>query len=257
MKNVLLLLFVIALCHNANAQQVEFSSHRGSSTHAPENTIASVLLAQEQNTDAIEIDVHLSKDNRLMVIHDKDTKRTSGKDYVVKETDSETLRRLDVGSFKGAEYKGEKIPFLEEIIEILDPSVTLYIELKCGLEALPVLEKTINASPNKDQLAIICFDLEVITAVKKMLPDNTCHLLLGKPDGLKENIKLASENGIDAIDMRYSLITQEVVDYVHSLDMKINAWTVDDPREAERLMALNVDGIESNCVPCLKEGMNI
>ena len=256
MKNVLILLFVIGLCQSVNAQ-VEFSSHRGSSLHAPENTKKSVALAWEQGADAVEIDVHLSKDKKLMVIHDSNTKRTSGKDYRVEDTVSDVLRKLDVGSFKGEEFKNERIPFFEEIVEMVPPSKKLYIELKCGLEGLPFLQKAINESSTKGELAIICFDYDVIVAAKKMFPNNSCHQLIGKEEGLKENIKKAALNGIDAIDMKHSLINQEIVDYVHSLSMGIYAWTVDDPRDAQRLMKLHVDGIETNCVSCLKELMNI
>ena len=77
------------ICHHplpVRTPQVEFSSHRGSSLHAPENTTTSVALAWEQGADALEIDIHLSKDNKLMVIHDSNTKRTSGKKYRVDET---------------------------------------------------------------------------------------------------------------------------------------------------------------------------
>lgn len=256
MKTFLIALFVISLSQSVNAQ-TEFSSHRGSSLHAPENTIAAVKLAWEQGADAVEIDIHLSKDKRLMVIHDSNTKRTSGKDYRVEETLSETLRLLDVGSFKGEEYKNERIPFLEEILEIVPPPKTLYIELKCGLEGLPFLQKIINESTTKGQLAIICFDYDAIVAAKKMFPNHSCHYLIGKEEGLKENIKRAALNGIDAIDMKHSLINQEIADYVHSLSMGIYAWTVDDPRDAKRLLELRVDGIETNCVSCLKELLNI
>jgi len=257
MKNLLITWLVIGLSQSVNAQ-VEFSSHRGSSLHAPENTKASVALAWEQGADAVEIDIHLSKDNRLMVIHDSNTKRTSGKDYRVEDTASDVLRQLDVGSFKGGKYKNERIPFLEEIIGMVPASKTLYIELKCGLDGLPFLQKVIRANAAKGKLAIICFDYEVIVAAKKMFPNNSCHYLIGKEEGLKENIKKAALNGIDAIDMKHSLINQDIVDYVHSMSMKINAWTVDDPRDAKRLMELRgMDGIETNCVPCLKESLNI
>lgn len=254
MKKFLVALLVISLSHSVKAQ-VEYSSHRGSSLHAPENTKASVKLAWDQGADAVEIDVRLSKDNRLMVIHDSNTKRTSGKEYIVEETISDTLRLLDVGSFKGEQYRNEHIPFFEEIVEMVPPSKTLYIELKCGVEGLPFLKRVIEKSSTEGQLAIICFDFDVIVAAKKMFPNHSCHYLIGKEDNLKENIKRAAESNIDAIDMKYSLINREIVDFVHSLAMGIYAWTVDNPDDAKKLLDLKVDGIETNCVPCLKEAL--
>lgn len=250
---ILHLLFCLSYSLQA---QIEYSSHRGSSLHAPENTIAAVTLAWEQNADAVEIDVHLSKDNKLMVIHDGTTKRTTGQEYRVQETSSELLRSLDVGSFKGAQYKGERMPFLNEIIDLTPVGKKLYIELKCGLDALPYLKEVIDMSPKGDRLAIICFNFDVLVAAKKMFPDLRCHLLIGKEEKLKENIQKASQNGIDFVDLKHSLITQDIVTYVHGLSMGVNAWTVDDPKDAKRLAALQVNGIETNCVPCLKEAMN-
>src|SRR5690606_14502784 len=132
------LLMLIVLTALPGIAQIEYSSHRGSSLEAPENTVASFMLAWKQGADAVEIDVHLSKDNRLMVIHDSNTKRTTGEDYVVKETHSDVLRKLDAGSFKGEKYRGEKIPFLEEIIDLLPPGKKLIVELKCDKKGLPV-----------------------------------------------------------------------------------------------------------------------
>lgn len=249
------LLLLIVLAALPGIAQIEYSSHRGSSLEAPENTVASFMLAWKQGADAVEIDVHLSKDNRLMVIHDSNTKRTTGEDYVVKETHSDVLRKLDAGSFKGEKYRGEKIPFLEEIIDLLPPGKKLIVELKCDKKGLPVLEKIIRNSPKKRQIDIICFDFDVLVEAKKLLPDNYSHLLIGKEEGLKEAIKKASEAKIEAVDLKHSLIDQEIVSYVHDLSMQVFAWTVDDPAIANRLVALNVDGIESNCVSCLKEKM--
>jgi glycerophosphoryl diester phosphodiesterase len=254
MKNCVILLFFLGCSHIVTAQK-EFSSHRGSSLHAPENTVSAVSRAWQEGADAVEIDVHLSKDGRLMVIHDSNTKRTAGKEYVVKHTVSDTLRLLDVGIFKGAQYKNEKIPFLEEIIAIIPPGKKLYVEMKCGVDGLPILKTVVNSSSKRKQVDIICFDYEVVVGAKKVLPKNQVHLLVGQQEGLKDLIKKASLDGIDAIDLKHSLITQEIVDYIHSLSMEIYAWTVDDPLIAKKILALNIDGIETNCVPCLKAAM--
>ena len=80
-------------------KSVEIIAHRGASYLAPENTMASVMLGWEKGAD-VEVDVHLSKDNRILVIHDSSTKRTGEIDLKVKEAASRELRKLDVGSFK-------------------------------------------------------------------------------------------------------------------------------------------------------------
>ena len=78
--------------------------------------LASVRRAWEKGADAAEVDVYLTKDNRIVVIHDDSTKRTTGVDLKVRETTSEELRKLDAGGWKGEEFAGEKIPFLEEVL---------------------------------------------------------------------------------------------------------------------------------------------
>ena len=107
-------------------------AHRGASYLAPENTVAAAKLAWELGAGAVEVDVHLSKDNRVMVIHDKDTKKTcSGKkNLTIESTPSILLRDLDAGIWKGEEFKGEKIPFLSEIIETVPDGKILVVEIK-------------------------------------------------------------------------------------------------------------------------------
>src|SRR5690606_25591938 len=97
---------------NLTAQNT-YIAHRGASYDAPENTVTAAKLAWEQGADAVECDIHLSKDNRIMVIHDKDTKRTCSnkKNLSIADSPSTLLRDLDAGSWKDKKYKGEKIPF--------------------------------------------------------------------------------------------------------------------------------------------------
>src|SRR5690349_6499814 len=120
---------------------VDIVAHRGASFDAPENTVASAKLGWEQKADAVEIDIYLSKDGRIVVLHDADTKRTAGSVGKVVESTAEHLRTLDAGSWKGADWKGEKIPFLEEIIATVPEGGRLFIEIKCGPEILPELER--------------------------------------------------------------------------------------------------------------------
>jgi len=96
--------------------KVEIVAHRGASFDAPENTVAAIKLAWEQKADASEFDVYLSKDGKIVVIHDATTKRTAGDDMKVALTNLDELRKLDVGKWKNAKFAGEKIPTLEEML---------------------------------------------------------------------------------------------------------------------------------------------
>ncbi len=237
------------------AQNTMYIAHRGASWDAPENTLVSVKLAWQKNADAVEIDVHLSKDNRIMVIHDKDTKRTSGEKLVVKDTNSDELRKMDVGGFKGSDFMGEKIPFLEEVIETIPAGKKLFIEIKCGTEVIPFLKDIVDKSGKIGQLVIIGFDFEVVEKAKNLIPNVPAYWLhnnvMGEYD--KKWIEKAKQTGLDGLNFRFKGITPGYAKAVHEAGLKIFTWTVDDPEEAKRLSELGIDGITTNRPEWLKK----
>src|SRR5690606_38835440 len=97
---------------------------------APENTLAAFNLAWERGVPAIELDVHLSADDRLIVIHDATTKRTTGVDLAVKDSTLDQLRALDAGSWKGEQWAGEPMPTLEEALATIPEGARCLIEVK-------------------------------------------------------------------------------------------------------------------------------
>src|SRR6478752_5983209 len=127
-----------ALPATADDRPVEIVGHRGASYDAPENTVASVKLAWEQKADAAEFDVYRTKDGKIVVIHDKDTKRTAGGvNKVVAESTLAELRALDVGKWKGEKYAGERIPTLAEVLATVPAGKKVFIEVKPGPEVVP------------------------------------------------------------------------------------------------------------------------
>jgi glycerophosphoryl diester phosphodiesterase len=251
LTKVLSCLFIVFISGCTNS--VEIIAHRGASYLAPENTMASVLLAWEKGADA-ELDVHLSKDNRIVVIHDATTKRTAKTELEVKETSYQQLRNIDVGSFKSQKYAGEPIPLLSDIIRTIPPGRKLYIEIKCGKEVLPFLEKIIDESNKKSQIVIIGFDLETVTMSKKLIDVPTYWLKGTEKDKQTEKwiphnprlVQIAKKNGLDGLDVHYAGVTKEFIDAVKSAGQKLYVWTVDDPEEAIRLARLGVAGITTN-----------
>jgi glycerophosphoryl diester phosphodiesterase len=149
--------------------QVEWIAHRGASDQAPENTLAAFRLGWQQ-ADACELDIYLTKDGRIAVIHDATTKRTAGVDKPISQQTLDELQALDAGSWKGATYAGEKIPTLREVLELLPEKKRLFIEIKGGAEVLPELKRTLDAFPAKaDRLAIIGFSYPTMVEAKKLL----------------------------------------------------------------------------------------
>lgn len=225
---------------------VEIIAHRGASYLAPENSVASSKLAWELGADAVECDIYLSADNRIMVNHDGTTKRTSGKDYTIKNTPSDTLRKLDIGFLKDPKYKGEKIPFLEEIIQAVPAGKELVVEIKCGSEVLPELKKTINSYGKDRRFVFIGFDFQTISDTKKAFPQNPCYWLCSNADLLKKNLPLVPKAGLEGISLSWNIISKEVVNEAGKLNLELFSWTVDNPEEAKRLISYGVKGITTN-----------
>lgn len=237
-----------------NAQNT-FIAHRGASYMAPENTLASAKLAWELGVDAVEVDVYLSADNRVVVIHDKTTKRTSGgqANYKVAKTNSDVLCGVDVGAYKSDKYAGEKIPYIEQIIKTVPEGKTLVVEIKCGAEILPALKKAVGQSGKKGQIVFISFGWKTILETQKVFPENKCYYLKMFSAGLARRMRLAAKNGLTGVNLNHKIINSKVMQRANELGLEVLAWTVDEPAEAKRLNGLGVTKITTNRPKWLKE----
>jgi glycerophosphoryl diester phosphodiesterase len=256
-KSILTLFFMssVVLCH---AQ--EFIAHRGASYIAPENTIASVKLGFELGAEAVEIDVHLSSDNRIMVIHDRNTRRIPGdKEFVVNETHSDELRKLDMGIWKGEEYKGEKMPFLEEIIPLIPSGRKLFVEFKTGPEILPYFKEVVEKNTAyRSRLVVISFNKDAIVGAKKLYPDIPAYWLLGNFNqySLDEAIQIALDYHLEGLNVHYNLVDEAFMQKMDSAGLEVYAYTVNEPEMAKRLQAFNVKGITTDRPRWLREQIN-
>lgn len=237
------------------ASKMEIIAHRGASYLAPENTVASAKLAWEKKADAVEVDVYLTADQHVVVIHDRTTKRTGGEELEVAASTAEQLRRLDVGSFKDASFAGERIPFLREIVETVPADKKLFVEIKCGPEVLPALEKIIVESGKRSQIVIIGFGLETVTASKQLVPDIPTYWLVGtKKDEQTEAwiphdktlADQAAAAGLDGLNVHYAGVTKDFAQSVRKAGLGLYVWTVNDSAEAARLAKIGVDGITTD-----------
>jgi glycerophosphoryl diester phosphodiesterase len=257
MKTLLCLgLLSAALIQSAGcASTPEIIAHRGASYLAPENTVASAELAWEKKTDAVEVDVYLTTDQQVVVIHDRTTKRTGGEDLDVAKCTAEQLRRLDVGSFKDKDYAGERIPLLQEVIATMPPKKQLFVEIKCGQEVLKPLEKIFDDSGKRSQIVIIGFDYDTVKASKQLMPDIPTYWLAGTKkdketdEWIPHNPALADQAvaaGLDGLNVHWAGVTKEFVKSVKDAGLGLYVWTVDDAAEAARLAKLGVDGITTD-----------
>lgn len=231
------------------AGHVKIIAHRGASHLAPENTLASVELAWQLGADAVEVDVHLTQDGRIVAIHDPTTDRTAGIRLEVAATHSSHLRRLDVGRYKHPRFAGERIPYLEEVLQTVPPGRQLFVEIKCGPQILPPLVQTVAGSGKRSQIALIGFDLGTMETAKKMMPDIPAYRLCDKRLLLSYGRSLAERarvGGVDGLDVHWSGITRRFIRTVKVAGLRLYIWTVDDPAQAVRFMAMGADGITTN-----------
>ena len=159
------------LLFQMNLSAVEIIAHRGASADAPENTLSAMKLAWAQGADAVELDLWLSRDGRVIVFHDSDTRRFEKPARKITSLSLEEARQLDVGMWKGAQFKGETVPTLESILATIPKGKRAVLEIKHGPEIVPELARVIKASGTADaQLAIISFNFQSLAASKKALP---------------------------------------------------------------------------------------
>ena len=254
---------VFCLMSAPDLKAVEIIGHRGASHDAPENTLASFQLAWEQKADADELDIYLTKDGQVIVIHDDNTKRTTGVDKCVVEQSLAELRSQDAGSFKGPQWKGEKLPTLAEVLATIPDHKRLFIEIKCGPEVLPALEQVLTASGKKpEQLVIIGFGHETMRQAKQRFPQLQVYWLAslkkdkktGSTPSIDELIAKAKAIGVDGLDLEAGAqMDAALVRKVHQAGLRLYVWTVDDAVLAASLAAAKVDGITTNRAGWLRE----
>jgi len=231
------------------AERLKVIAHRGASHLAPENTLASVELAWRLGADAVEVDVRLTQDGRIVAIHDETTDRTAGARLEIATTHSSHLRRLDVGRHKHLKFAGERIPYLEEVLQTVPPGRQLFVEIKCGPEILPPLVEIIAGSGKRLQVVIIGFDLATVRAAKSALPDVPAYWLCDKRVFVSYEHSIAAEakaGGVDGLDVHWSGLTRRFIRAVKAAGLRLYIWTVDDPTQALRLRILGADGITTN-----------
>jgi glycerophosphoryl diester phosphodiesterase len=246
---------------------VEIIAHRGASFDAPENTLASVELAWQQGAEAVEVDVHLSRDGEIVVIHDSNTRKLAGVNRKVARQTLAELRALDVGRRKGRAWVGERIPTLEEVLAVVPRNKRLFIEIKCGPEIAPELGRVLQRSScRREQLVFIGFSLPTMRLLKQHFPEIEASWITvlrrhwrtrrwPKPEVLIEKLQTA---GLNALDLNFrGPINAGFVEKFHAAELQVYVWTVDSVAKAQKLAAAGVDGITTNRPGWLREQLGL
>ncbi len=222
--------------------------HRGACAFAPENTLASFLLAVEHKADAVELDAKLSKDGQVVVIHDQTVDRTTDGTGKVNELKLADLKALDAGSKFNSKFPGERIPTLAEVFESVGRTLLVNVEL------------TNYASPDDDlieKVTRVILDQKMQTRVlfSSFLPKNLVLARKILPDVPVALLCLPGLGGIFSRSFLYQKISPEIVHPFlsdvktafikrqHEKGRRVHVWTVNAEPDLQRMFALGVDGV--------------
>jgi glycerophosphoryl diester phosphodiesterase len=236
-------------------------AHRGASEEWPENTLASIRGALALGVDSIELDVQRSRDGALVLVHDTTLARTTDARLVypgrapwnVADFDYDELLRLDAGAWKGPGFAGERIPTLEQAIELVRPSGTgLLLELKAPAlypGIVTDLVGTLRGAPGlldrllaERRLVVESFDFAAMKAHKTRAPEVPVGLL-GSP--ARANLP-ALGTWADQVNPHHWSVDSAYVDDVHRHGMECLVWTVNRSSAMRRALSLGVDGVITN-----------
>lgn len=227
---------------------------------APENTLAAVNLAWSWGADAVEVDVHLSADGQLAVIHDDTTFRTTATDLTVGAATMAELQALNAGWPKGGKYKGEPIPTLPQVLATVRAGKQVLVEVKEKdiARMLPVLRADLAASGlAPDQIIVMSFDYELVKIVRASIPEIAVFWIYGDytlvPEGgwaefkefLIAHTKAAGLSGIN-LGQHHEEIDAAFVKQIQAAGLTANFWTVDSPAKARLLLKAGADTITTN-----------
>jgi glycerophosphoryl diester phosphodiesterase len=263
----LLLPALLALAMTTASHAVEIVAHRGASFDAPENTVASAKLAFENKADAQETDIWLTKDGKIIVSHDLNAKRTTGRDVKLSEITFAEARTLDAGKWKDPKFAGEKLPTLDELLEVTPAGKRIFIEIKAAADTPPtvvsVLKTTLEKTKLKrSQLVIITFSYAFAKLSKEMMPDLPVFWLLSPPSkdpkkpspDFDEAFAQAKAAKLDGLDVNFKFpMDAAKVKQLKAAGLQLHVWTVDDPVVAKEWIGYGVDGITTNRAGWLRE----
>jgi glycerophosphoryl diester phosphodiesterase len=227
--------------------------HRGYPALCPENTLASFEGAMQAGCDMIELDVTLTRDRKVVVIHDDTLDRTTNGKGPVSGHALEEIKALDAGSWFDARFAEERVPELSEVIKLTAGRCMLNIEIKeSAFEAIyPVdaiehqVVKLVKTSGAMDRVIISSFDKRILERIAAMdAPPAVAYISDHGAD--KSVLEMLLKMRSFSWHPRFTVLTRDQVDMLHAVGIKIFPWTINTRTEAEKVLALGVDGLICN-----------
>jgi len=231
-------------------------AHRGLSSEAPENTMAAFRLAKAKGIPGVELDIHLTADGKLIVIHDHATSRVApGTSLNIEESTVAQIQSIDIGSWKGAQFKGEKAPLLSELFEELGNDLYFDVEIKSGKAEDKGLEAALvkllaDFKFGSERIVVSSFNPFSIKRFKALCPTVPTGIIYCIDDDVPWYLRHGEGRWLghaDFLKPKHTQATKAGLAWGRLTGgRKVLPWTIDDPAIAARVLTIGCDGVISN-----------
>lgn len=219
--------------------------HRGAKAYAPMNTLPAFELALKQGADGIELDTHLTKDGRLIVLHDFTVDHTTNSQGYAKDKTLAEIKALDAGSYFNASFAGTQIPTLDEVFEAVGHKLLINVEIKSETVETDGVEQAVadclTHHDMKKRIIVSSFNPLTLKRFRAILPDVPIGYLYAQDWTFSPEVMDTVPH--EARHPQYTMIDKAYMEWARSHGWRVNTWTVNDPAKAVELRGLGVDGI--------------
>ncbi|MGD8191781.1 glycerophosphodiester phosphodiesterase [Brevibacillus ginsengisoli] len=227
----------------------EIYAHRGASGLYPENTLEAFRAAYRLGADGIELDVQLSADNQVVVIHDAVLGRTTNGRGLVRSHTLVELKQLSAGEWLHPRYRLARVPSFEEVCAFIHPTqLRMIIEMKNFLTTQPLLEEKVleilDLYQLQERVIFSSFNFNSLLQIKRLMPKMKTGLLY--VGAMKDPWQVAREYRTDQIHAPLSEITPKLIKEAHARNLQVYAWTVNGSHRMKSLQQKGIDGIITN-----------
>lgn len=233
--------------------------HRGASAYAPMNTIPAFELAAKQGADAVELDVHLTKDGELVVFHDFIVDETSNGKGAIVEMSLAELKSLDAGTWFSPNFAGTAIPTLDEVFEAIGKKLFVNVEIKSlsptGDGTEEAVAACIERHAMQKRVIVSSFNPKVIKRFRPLIPDVPLGYLLSPEMMAGSTQVVVNPHNYEAIHLHYDMITESQMAWAKEHGHIVNVWTVNEPAHARQLAMQGVHGIMTDNPDLIKQAL--
>lgn len=209
--------------------------HRGAKGRKPENTVSAIEYALKVGADVVEVDVRQTKDGELILLHDRDFKRLTGRAFIPSKLSYRFIK-------ENITIDGEPVATLEDALKAVDGKAGLFIEIKEPETTEKVVETVISHNAEK-WVCFISFYEEALIKVKEIDLQLKTGLIYMKPPG---KIYQAKEIKCELVLPLYRLATEKAVNFAHRLKLKVVSWVINDYETAKLMHSRDVDAVASD-----------